>query len=73
MSFYGKVTESPEVQPARSFTYTTWGGKDRQVEASYVSFMPDHVSFWLETDNEWDTLVIAEANRDVNSLVEVTP
>ena len=72
MSFYGRITEAPEQRPLRAFTYTTAGGRVEEVEASYVSFMPDHVSFWRETDNEWDTLVIAEANRDVNSLVEVT-
>jgi len=72
MSFYGKITEAAEARPVRSFTYTTAEGRAEEVQASYVSFMPDHVSFWRETDNEWDTLVIAEANRNVNALVEVT-
>lgn len=74
MSFYGKdeTAKEPEQRSLRTYTYKTWGGKDRSVEAHYIQFQPDHVSFWVDgEDGRQDQLALAEANTDVRDLKEV--
>lgn len=74
MTFYGKeneVKEPDEVKPLRTFIYETWGGHEQTVEAHYLQFMTEHVTFWIEQDGDSNQLVIAVANKQVNSLKEV--
>ena len=72
MSFYGKEPELAPGMTMRTFTYQRSDGTECIVAASYVQFMPEHVSFWIENDGPWDTLVIAEANGNVHSVRETT-
>lgn len=71
MTFYGKQPDEPVTDAPRTWTYTSGAGEERTVTATYINFMPEHVSFWLETGSKWDTLVLAEANHEVNHLREV--
>jgi len=76
MTFYGKENE-PKVpvgsQPLRTFSYKRWGGQERTVEAHYMQFMPEHVTFWIQREGDTNQLVLAEANKEVTGLKEVTP
>jgi hypothetical protein len=63
MTFYGHTPETPKEKPLRSFEYVTQSGGTQTVEAHYTQFMPEHVTFWLETEAEFDTLVLAEAQQ----------
>ena len=77
MPFYGQedVSETPsEVdRPLRKYSFKTWGGKHKEVEASYVEFKAHHVAFWLDRSepNVQDTLVLAEPSTNVAELREV--
>ena len=71
MTFYGKQPDAPKSEPLRTWNYLDSGGEQQSVAATYVGFMPEHVSFWIATDGDWDTLVLAEANSDVRHLREV--
>lgn len=72
--FFGKENEpkASEDSPMRTFTYKRWGGEERTVEAHYLQFMTEHVTFWIEREGDTNQLVVAEANKQVNSLKEVT-
>lgn len=62
----------PAEIPLRTFTYKTWGGKPKTVEAHYIQFTAQHVTFWLEKPGGWDYLVLAEAARDCLEVKETT-
>lgn len=70
MTFYGKEPVEPKDKQVRVFTYQNSLGQECIVEAHYVQFMPGHVSFWLDLSADFDTLVRAEANKDVHHLEE---
>ena len=76
MTFFGKENEPEAVagaKPLRTYTYKTWGGSSREVQAHYVHFNANHVNFWQSRpDSEQDTPILAEANSNVNELKEVT-
>lgn len=74
MSFHGKPQEQAPEAPAevRSYKFTTWGGKLREIEADFVTFNPGHVAFWKRRpDNLQDTLIAAVTNAEVNNLEEI--
>jgi len=74
-SFFGQTEAAQPIadQPLRVFTWFTSKGATRMAEAHYLSFMPEHVTFWIESrDGIPDRLVLAEANREVNGLYEST-
>ena len=74
MTFPRPQTEAPAPAPAdaplRTFTYKTWGGQTKTVEAHYIQFMTEHVTFWIEQSGEWNFMVLAEANRNCNEIKE---
>jgi hypothetical protein len=78
MPFYGQEelpeTPSPVGRPLRTFTFKTFGGKAKEVEAQFIEFKAGHVAFWREgPDKDFQgTLVLAEANTNVSELREVT-
>lgn len=75
MTFYGKENEekSPtEAKPLRTFTYKSYGGGSRTVVAHYLQFMTEHVTFWIERPGDTNQLVLAETNKNVHGLKEVT-
>lgn len=54
------------------YVYRTWGGTDRIVHADYAVFEPGHVVFYrVQTETAQPFLVLAEANNNVNGLVQV--
>lgn len=55
---------SIEPAPLYRFTYKTWGGHKRSVEARRAFFAPDHVVFY-DLDQ---VIVLAERNVDVREL-----
>ena len=72
-SFFGQTEAAQPTadQPMRDFTWFTSTGKARKARAHYLTFMPEHVTFWIESrDGIPDRLVLAEANREVNGLYE---
>lgn len=54
----------------RTFTYKRWSGKSYTVQAHYIQFTAEHVTFWLERPGEWDFLVLAESSRDCQEIKE---
>lgn len=52
------------------YTYKSWGGHTKKVEATSVVFEPGHVVFYK---NVWgkQVIVLAERNENVNELKEV--
>ena len=74
-SFFGQteISQPSTDQPVRDFAWCTSEGQSKTAQAHYVSFMPEHVTFWIESrDGIPDRLVLAEANRDVNGLHETS-
>lgn len=57
-------------KPLRKFVMNTWGGKPQEVQAHYVQFMPEHVTFWQFRKDQMDKLIIAIRNSNVNDLEE---
>jgi hypothetical protein len=78
MSFFGKENESKDAEtpdtPLRTYLYSKPGLKQKvHVRAHYVTFNNDHIAFWQSrTDEEQNTLILAEANTNVLDLKEVT-
>lgn len=70
MTFYGKTQDAPVNKPLRVFGYRNGAGDECQVEAHYVQFMPGHVTFWIDEAAEYDVLVSAVTNEDVQHLQE---
>lgn len=62
----------PAEAPLRTFTYKTFTGDAREVEAHYIQFTSGHVTFWLQQDGDWDYLVRAETNQDCQEIKETT-
>lgn len=80
LPFFGKEAEHPPApslgRPLRTFTFFDATGElQQEVEAHFIEFKPDHVAFWREgPDPDFQgTLVLAEANSNVNELKEVQP
>ena len=77
MPFFGKEAEHPPAppmgRPVRTFTFKDCIGQRRSVEAHFIEFKPGHVAFWREgPDQDFQgTLILAEANSNVNELKEV--
>jgi len=74
-SFFGQTEAAHPTadQPLRDFIWFTATGKRRTAQAHYLTFMPEHVTFWIESrDGIPDRLVLAQANRDVHGLHEAT-
>jgi hypothetical protein len=63
--------ESAAEAPLSTFTYKTFSGKEKTVEAHYVNFMPGHVAFCLDGP-ERGVIVLAEVNTNVHELREVS-
>lgn len=70
MTFYGKTEDAPVGKPLRVFGYHNAAGDECQVQAHYVQFMPNHVTFWMDASADYDVLVAAESNEDVKRLQE---
>lgn len=78
MHFFGQeatVSAPPTAveRPIRKFTFLDREGQRCSVEAQFIEFKPDHVAFWREgPDPDFQgTLILAEANSNVNELKEV--
>lgn len=73
MHFPGQEPGQPkqaEGNPLSTFTYKTFSGREVSVQAHSVHFMPAHVAFFREVGNDMSTLVLAEANSNVQGLKE---
>lgn len=74
MTFLGQEPgppESPVDKPMATFTYKTFGGKEKTVQAHYVNFMPGHVAFCQDAGDDRGFIVLAEANTNVHELREM--
>ena len=56
--------------PLSTFTYKTFSGKEKTVQAHYVNFMPGHFAFCLDGEDR-GVIVLAEVNTNVHELREV--
>lgn len=79
MTFYGQeeASKAPEeAKPLRTYEFFKYrnAGSPQSVEAHYIQFQPDHVTFWQTRGDKTvqDTLVLSIINSDVLNLKEVT-
>lgn len=73
MTYFGKpVDNSPTAPPPlRRFTFKTWGGRPREIEADGVVFGPAHVQFWRNQEGRASSLLVeAVPNTSVIDLKE---
>lgn len=60
----------PAETPLRTFTYKRSDWSVGTVQATYIQFMAEHVTFWIQQDGDWDFMVLAESNRDCQEIKE---
>ncbi len=73
MTFPRPESTPPDVTqdaPLQTFTYKTFAGREKTVEAHYVNFMPAHVAFCREVGAGKSVIVLAEVNTNVHELRE---
>lgn len=71
MPFHGQEPTPWEPRPLRTFTWKDWGGRPHTLQANYVNFAPEHVTFWADRESPvCDLLILAARNIQINDLKE---
>lgn len=70
MSFYGKTSELAPAEPKTAYIFKDWAGHERTIDAHFIQFQPDHVTFWELVPDGDNRLILALANTKVNELRE---